>query len=89
MGVTRQSMKKMVATLEKSHYLSAEKSSFDSRALCIRPTEKAFNFFQQNKNLGKSLVKKVFSGIDENELAAALNVLQKMQINLHDEEKRR
>jgi DNA-binding MarR family transcriptional regulator len=87
MGVTRQSMKKMVAVLEKSNYLSVEKSSLDSRALCIRPTEKAYQFFQQNKQLGKTLVKKVFSHVDEEELNIAVKVLQQMQKNLQDEVK--
>jgi len=82
MGVTRQSMKKMVAILEKNGYLSVEKSSSDSRALCISPTYKAYDFFQTNMLLGKKLLDKVFAGITQDELANALQLLQKMQANL-------
>ena len=82
MGVTRQSMKKMVDILEKNGYLSVEKSSSDSRALCISPTTKAYDFFQKNKLLGKMLLNKVFSGITQDELTTVLWVLQKMQTNL-------
>lgn len=83
MGVTRQSMKKMIDILEKNGYLSVEKSSSDNRALCIAPTIKAYDFFQLNKMLGKTLLSKVFDGIDQEELAVAMQILQKMQTNLH------
>lgn len=83
MGVTRQSAKKMITILEKGEYLSVDKSSSDSRALCIRPTSKARDFFVKNKSLGKVLLNKVFMGINDEELSVAFQVLRIMQTNLN------
>lgn len=82
MGVTRQSIKKMVDILEKNGYLLVEKSFSDSRALCISPTAKTYDFFQTNKMLGKTLLNKVFDGIAQDELVAVMQILQTMQTNL-------
>jgi MarR family transcriptional regulator for hemolysin len=84
MGVTRQSTKKMISILEKGGYLTVDKSNYDSRALCIRPTDKAYDFFKNNKFLGYELLNKIFEGIEENELAMIFQVLQKMQDNLNE-----
>lgn len=84
MGVTRQSAKKMVSTLEKGQYLSVEKSPSDSRALCIRPTQKAYLFFKHNKSLGFELLDRVFEGIEAEEMNAAFLVLRKMKSNLRE-----
>lgn len=83
MGVTRQSIKKMISTLEKREYLSVNKSSADNRALCICPTQKAYDFFQKNKSIGLQLLKKVFDGITEDELAITFQALCKMHCNLN------
>lgn len=87
MGVTRQSIKKMVDILARNGYLSVEKSRYDSRALCICPISKAYDFFQANKMLGKTLLNKVFDGINHNELFTVAQILQKMQTNLQIEDK--
>lgn len=84
MGVTRQSAKKMVSILEKGKYLLVDKSSSDSRALCISPTQKAYQFFENNKSLGYGLLNTIFEGIEEDELAVAVQVLHKMHGNLHE-----
>ncbi len=87
MGVTRQSAKKMISILEKGGYLTVSKSNYDSRALCICPTDKAYEFFQNNKFLGYELLSKIFEGIEENELAMVFQVLQKIQDNLNKKSK--
>lgn len=87
MGVTRQSAKKMISILERRAYVTVNKSCYDSRALCICPTDKAYEFFQNNKSLGYELLNKIFEGIEKNELAMTFQVLQKMWNNLNEKHK--
>lgn len=82
MKVTRQSVKKMVTILEKKEYLLVEKSSRDSRALCLSPTKKAYDFFKENKDLGKEILNSMFKGIEVKELTLFLDILQRMLLNL-------
>ncbi len=86
MGVTRQSTKKMIAILQKSSYVAVNQSQTDSRALCIEPTHKAFDFFKQNQSLGYDLLHRMLEGISQEELETALRLLNKMQNNLQKRE---
>jgi DNA-binding MarR family transcriptional regulator len=82
MGVTRQSLKKMVSVLDKGGYLLVEKSATDSRALCVSATPKAQDFFQKNKAIGLILLDKAFAGIADEDLTVVLRTLRLAQENM-------
>ena len=82
MGVTRQSVKKMVSILEEKEFITVSKSIDDSRALCIQPTTKVKDFFQRNKSLGEDFLESVFQGVTEDELSVTVKVLEQLLNNL-------
>ena len=83
MGITRQSVKKILSTLEKEGYVTSMKSLTDSRALTIIPTDKAYKFLQTNKYLGNNLLGIVFNEIDTEDLVVVFDVLNKIKLNLN------
>lgn len=87
MGVTRQSVKKMVSLLEEKEFITVSKSITDSRALCIQPTTKAKDFFQRNKLVGKAFLNSVFQEVAEDDLGVAAKVLDQLLNNLTAPEK--
>lgn len=89
MGITRQSLKKMVSLLEEKDFITVKKSSIDSRALSIHPTQKAYDFFQENKTVGNILLDSVFEGITEEELIIVTKVLDQLLNNLAANKDRR
>lgn len=83
--VTRQSAKKMVILLEKSGYVTVEKSAEDSRAKNVCATEKAYRFFKENKHAGYDLLDKALAGISAKELEGMQRVLQQIMKNLSND----
>lgn len=81
MGVSRQSVKKTVALLEKRKYVTVSISTKDSRALCIKPTQQAIQFLRENQWRGNQLLQSIFDGISDEDFVTFLNVLNQVLFN--------
>lgn len=82
LAVKRQSVKKMILLLENKGYVVATKAGNDGRALCVVATDKALAFWRDNKELGFGLAGRALSGIEEDKLDIAQQVLQAVVANL-------
>jgi DNA-binding MarR family transcriptional regulator len=77
-GVSRQSMKKMISLLEDKGFIAIKKSLEDHRALYIQPTPQAHDFFKRNKELGEIFLESLFKDITADELDTVSEVFKKL-----------
>lgn len=84
-GVTRQSMKKMVNTLSEKSYIEITPSETDKRAYQIKITKKAIRHFENNKNDFVKILINIFEGFDDEELVQFNHALVKMKDNIRNE----
>jgi DNA-binding MarR family transcriptional regulator len=55
----------MVTILESKNYLNIEESQIDKRSLSIKLTSKTYQYFKENRNIGKEELNIIFSTFKE------------------------
>ncbi len=84
MDSTRQNVAKMLDKLERDGLIAVEDSSFDRRSRCVRVTEAGHRHTGRVAENAEDFIKRLFKGIQPEELDAAGKVLIKMTRNLMD-----
>ncbi len=82
MDSTRQNAAKMLDKLERDGLVAIEDSSLDRRSRCVRVTEAGYRHTGRVAANAEDFIKRLFSGIQSEELDAAGRVLVKMMQNL-------
>jgi DNA-binding MarR family transcriptional regulator len=77
-GTSRQNVKKMLESLKSKGYVYLDRSESDTRALNIRLTDKALDYFLANTEKAANAVAELFSDVSEEELSAAVIVADKL-----------
>jgi len=86
MGTSHQNVKQVALKLEQKGMVALEKDKKDARVTRIRVTEESYKFGEMTQSKAKAFTEALFKGIDEDEMAKARAVLQKMMTNLKEME---
>lgn len=78
LGCSRQNIKKLADVLVKKGFITISQSPFDTRALCICPTEKVTDFFENDFAVYQEELKYVFEVYTEEEIATLFQLLSKL-----------
>ncbi len=81
MGYSRQNATKMLLLLEKKGYVRLLPSKLDRRAKNVELTEKTYEYFRENNDIGNRLLDKTFAGITDKEVEAAFGVVSRLLEN--------
>jgi DNA-binding MarR family transcriptional regulator len=82
MGSTHQNVKQIALKLAEKNLLTLEKDEKDRRATRLVPTDYSAEFWAATDTAGASFIGKLFTGLSENDLAAARMALLKLWQNL-------
>lgn len=77
-GSSRQNVRTMLNSLEKKNYVIISKSNIDTRALDVKLTKKAYDYFDTNDELTDNEINKLFSYLTVEEIEALENSLKKL-----------
>ncbi len=78
LGCSRQNIKKLADVLVKKGFITISQSPSDTRALCICPTEKVTDFFENDFTVYQEELKYVFEVYTEEEIATLFQLLSKL-----------
>ena len=65
-------------SLEKKGYLVRERSNADKRVVLVTLTEKGKKAFYHHRDFHKAMIRSAIRNLDENEMQALINCLQKL-----------
>lgn len=65
-------------SLEKKGYLVRERSNVDKRVVLVTLTEKGKKAFYHHRDFHKAMIRSAIRNLDENEMQALINCLQKL-----------
>jgi MarR family transcriptional regulator, transcriptional regulator for hemolysin len=82
MGSSHQNIKQVALKLEQRGLLVLEKDKRDARITRLRLTEECYRFWETTQTKASVFTQALFKGIEEEEMAKARAVLQKMMENL-------
>lgn len=68
MGCSRQNVKKLAITLEKSGYVELVKSKKDSRSLCVKRTSKGDDYNERTQAYGQFIHQQLFHDFSDEEI---------------------
>lgn len=88
LGCSRQNVKKLAEILQKKGFLTIQQSPHDARALCIRPTERADDFFRHDFAACRAELKYLFAVYTEQEIQTLFLLLSKLYAGIENLEKR-
>lgn len=88
LGCSRQNIKKLADVLRKKGFVTIQQSPEDARALCIRPTERVEEFFQNEFSSYQEELKYLFEVYTEDEIAALFTLLSKLYAGIENLERR-
>ncbi len=88
LGCSRQNIKKLADVLMKKGFITIRQSPFDTRALCISPTEKADGYFQTDFSKYQKELKYLFEVYTEKEIETLFLLLSKLYAGIENLEKR-
>ena len=88
LGCSRQNVKKLAAALMKKGFVTIQKSPYDTRAMCIYPTEKVNNYFQNDFSEYQEKLKYLFEVYTEKETETLFILLSKLYVGIENLEKR-
>lgn len=92
LGCSRQNIKKLAEILEKKGFVIIQKSPYDTRAMCICPTDKVNDFFENDFLEYQEELKYLFEVYTDKEIETLFTLLSKMYAgieNLGEKIKRR
>lgn len=78
LGCSRQNIKKLANTLMKKGFITIQQSPYDTRALCICPTEKVENYFQNDFAKYQDELKYLFEVYTDEEIETLFILLSKL-----------
>lgn len=78
LGCTRQNIKKLAASLEKTGYVILEPSEKDGRSLCVHITDKGKKIIENSKNLEVEVHRSLFRDFTDREIEQYYLLSEKM-----------
>lgn len=88
LGCSRQNIKKLAEILEKKGFISIRQSPFDTRAMCICPTEKVDDFFENDFSEYQEELKYLFEVYTEQEVETLFILMSKLYAGIENLEKK-
>jgi len=88
LGCSRQNIKKLADILEKKGFITIQQSPNDSRAMCIYPTDKVDDYFQNDFSLYQEELAYLFEVYSEAEIEELFNLLLKLYAGVDNLEKK-
>lgn len=88
LGCSRQNIKKLAEILEKKGFVIIQKSPHDTRAMCICPTDKVNDFFENDFLEYQEELKYLFEVYTDKEIETLFILLSKMYAGIENLEKK-
>lgn len=88
LGCSRQNIKKLADALEKKGFIAVQKSPYDTRAMCICPTEKTADYFQKDFVKYQEELKYLFEVYTGREIETLFILLSKLYEGIDNLEKK-
>ena len=88
LGCSRQNVKKIAGVLMKKGFITIQQSPYDTRAMCICPTEKVTDYFQNDFSEYQKELKYLFEVYTEEEIETLFILLSKLYAGIKNLEKR-
>lgn len=88
LGCSRQNVKKLADVLMKKGFITIQQSPHDTRAMCICPTEKVNDYFQNDFFEYQKELKYLFEVYTEKEIETLFILLSKLYAGIENLEKR-
>lgn len=88
LGCSRQNIKKIADVLMKKGFITIRQSPHDTRAMCICPTEKVNDYFQNDFSKYQKELKYLFEVYTEKELETLFILLSRLYKGIENLEKR-
>lgn len=88
LGCSRQNVKKLADVLIKKGFITIQQSPHDTRAMCICPTEKVNDFFQNDFLKYQEELKFLFEVYTEEEIETLFILISKLYAGIENLEKR-
>lgn len=84
LGCSRQNIKKLAEILEKKGFVIIQKSPYDTRAMCICPTDKVNDFFEDDFLEYQEELKYLFEVYTDKEIETLFILLSKMYAGIEN-----
>lgn len=88
LGCSRQNIKKIADVLMKKGFITIQQSPHDTRAMCICPTEKVNDYFQNDFSKYQKELKYLFEVYTEKEIETLFILLSRLYKGIENLEKR-
>lgn len=88
LGCSRQNIKKLADVLMKKGFITIQQSPHDTRAMCILPTEKVDDYFQNDFSEYQDELKYLFEVYTDKEIETLFILLSKLYAGIDNLEKR-
>ncbi|MDE5939774.1 MAG: MarR family transcriptional regulator [Lachnospiraceae bacterium] len=88
LGCSRQNIKKLAEILEKKGFVIIQKSPYDTRAMCICPTDKVNDFFENDFSKYQEELQYLFEIYTDEEVETLFILLSKMYAGIENLEKK-
>lgn len=88
LGCSRQNIKKLADVLMKKGFVTIQQSSYDARALCICPTEKVNDYFQNDFSEYQRELKYLFEVYTDEEIETLFILLSRLYTGIENLEKK-
>lgn len=88
LGCSRQNIKKLAEALRKKGFITIQQSPYDTRAMCIYPTEKVNNYFRNDFSKYQEKLKYLFEVYTEKEIETLFFLLSRLYTGIENLEKR-
>ncbi len=88
LGCSRQNIKKLAEVLKKKGFIHIEQSLYDTRAMCIIPTNKVDEYFQNEFSQYQKELKYLFEVYSEEEIKTLYFLITKLYAGIENLEKR-
>lgn len=88
LGCSRQNIRKLADVLVKKGFITIQQSPYDTRAMCICPTERADDYFEHDFSEYQKELKYLFEVYTEEEMETLFVLLSKLYAGIENLEKR-
>ena len=82
LGSSHQNVKQILLKLEKKNFIRFQADETDKRKQRIMLTDYCREFCEKNDEMSKSIMEKMFDGITEEDIAAAIKTIIRIEKNL-------
>jgi DNA-binding MarR family transcriptional regulator len=88
MGSSHQNVKQVALKLEQKGLLILQKDKRDARVTRLKLSENSYDFWEKIRGEGTDFTQALFKDIEKDELKVARRVMQKIQLNINEMEKK-